>query len=167
MTRMFGISQEAVAVFLTAVGSASELIGLAIVALEIRSDQRHADRLFAPAEVKPPPDREMPRPASASEFENVLAPRLGPSPSGTQFARQVASGFAASNKLTLQGIELSLTHTDKTANKLANDQRDQILKVREDLSEVLSGDSRRRVAGAAAIGFGILLATAGSILGNV
>lgn len=158
---------QTLGIALTVVGGLAELIGLGIVALEIRSDRQKAAQLFTPDEVPKPPARDFPEAPSKGALENVFAPRLGPQLTQSQFGRSVASGFEGTTRLALETYETSVTHTDKTAYEVREEVRDQFLAVRADLYNVLAGDAKRRVAGVAAIGFGLVLATAGSVLGNL
>lgn len=160
------MSLIALAIVLTAFGGACELAGLWVVVRGIRQDRERAARLLVRRPRKTGPRRTYPGHQTVSPFTPRWLGGLHGNP-----ARAIAEHvdrIEASVANGLIGIRRAAdTELDNSVANLREEMAQQDDALRRILLDLLAGSIRDRWTGVALLGLGILLAVAGSIVGNV
>ena len=162
--RLAIVDSSTLAIAFSVAGGVSELVGLAMVAREIRRDQRHARRLFRPQEAFHRPERNYPaqtRHGGANPRGHLGTPQPG----------QVEREMEAEIREIINALIGMRKAVDAERDDLEELAFEQIAKgdnaLRHDLLEVLAGNTLERVVGATAIALGIALASVGAVLSSV
>jgi hypothetical protein len=154
------MSLTAAAIVLSSLGAVLELIGLALVVEEIRSD-RERGRHFADALDQPGrPQRTYPAPVSSAVVQLTYRELEQSGQALERFRAEVANGFIKLKKFT--DAEL-----DKAVEEIQRDIAERDAKLRDGLRYVLAGSTRQRVTGVGLLVAGVILAAGGSVLGNL
>jgi hypothetical protein len=161
-------AQAAVAIILSSAGGLSELLGLIVVAREIRSDRQRGERLLQRLDEPRRPERSYPpRMLGAGptpEYANpVYATSMhlrGVINDLQQTKVAVANGFLGLRK----AIDADI---DAAVEVIERDVAERDSELRDGLRYVLAGSVRERWNGVMLLALGISLGAAGSVIGNL
>jgi hypothetical protein len=157
-----------VAIGLSTLGAAAELVGLLLVVREIANDRERGRRLLLKLEAPPSPERHYP-----PRFTPSMSPPEYANPAWSQsmhvegvirHVRQleaaVGNGFIGLRK-TMDA------EVDGAVHQLAQDAAERDRELADGLRYVLAGSTRDRVIGVVLLAVGIVLGLAGSVVGNL
>ena len=154
-------------ILLSATGGLCELVGLALVVIEIKDDRERAKRVFQRR-----PRRQRPR----RRYPGRTLPPLNPtfthpmSPAAEQqraMARAIGRLTADTYNVLVDMRKDLDAQLDKSVETLEKEIADADDELRGHLLYVLAGSVPKRIAGAVLLGAGIVLGTAGTIVGTL
>jgi hypothetical protein len=156
------MSCHAIAVVLSASGGVTELGGLLMVFREIAADRTRGRRLLAKLDVAPPPQRTYPLPASELQL------KLRYTYEGERRMLERIPRLEADIQKAIVGLKKATdTELDEAIQRVLTDIAARDAELRDGLRYVLAGSTRNRAVGTSLLVLGLVLATGGSVLGNL
>jgi hypothetical protein len=158
-----------IAIVLAAFGGLCEIAGILTVVREIASDRDRARRMLAKPRDYTPPERSYPATLGRHSFgvggyggQGVVASTLRPSTDDqiTQLAAEAGNGLLKLKKVTDEEL-------DRLESTLLREIDAGYNELRGDLRDVLESDVSLRLWGVGLLLLGVVLSTAGSVLGNL
>lgn len=159
----------AVAIILTALGGLCEIAGILTVVREIAADRDRAKRMLSKPRNYTPPKRHYPAKLGSHSFgvggyggQGVVASTMRPNTDQqiTRLAAEMGNGLVKVKQMADEELDrLEGTLLDKIDTGYNE--------LRADLRNVLESDVKLRLWGVGLLLLGVVLSTAGSVLGNV
>jgi hypothetical protein len=163
------MSTTDVAIILAALGGLCEIAGILTVVREIASDRDRAKRMLSKPRNYEPPERHYPAKLGSHSFgvggyggQGVVASIMRPSTDDqiTRLAAEVGNGLLKVKQMTDEEL-------DRMEGTLLKEIDTGYNELRADLRDVLESDVKLRLWGVGLLLLGVVLSTAGSVLGNV
>lgn len=163
------VDASGIAITLTALGGAAEVIGVSTVIREISRDRDRARRMFSTQREYKPPERRYPQRLGRHSFgtggfggRGLVAASMRPS-----LDDQITDLAAEMGNAVIEVQRQVYADRDDLERCLLTEIDSGYNQVRSDLKEVLEGSASLRVFGVAALLLGVALTAAGSIVGNL
>jgi hypothetical protein len=155
------------AIVLSVLGGVCELAGRALVVIDIARDRNYAKSVFVPRVRPRSTQRTYPPHVSPPARSNFPSPIHRQSDSLRQLAQCISKVDALTHNHLIDMQKLIDKRTDDTLDLVRTETADADDELRGHLNYILAGSVKDRVIGAVLLGVGILLATAGSVVGNL
>lgn len=163
------MSTTEAAIILAALGGLCEIAGILTVVREIALDRDRAKQMLSKPRNYTPPERHYPAKLGSHSFgiggyggQGVVASLMRPSADDqiTRLAAEVGNGLLKVKQMTDEELDRMEEALRKEIDTGYNE-------LRADLRDVLEGDVKLRLWGVGLLLLGVVLSTAGSVLGNV
>jgi hypothetical protein len=165
-------ASAAAAIALSALGGTAELLGLVMVWREIASDRERGTRLLRALEAREPPERTYPGPtietsSLSAQWARMGSPAYGSATQMHEVAKQIHRLETGVGNALVKLKQITDAELDRAVQALEHEVAQRDAELRDGLRYVLAGSTRERTIGVGLLLLGIVLATAGSVIGNL